>query len=388
MWVDPGSFTSCYAEYNIGERWLVFGYGGLAMPSDTSVMSVLPGQAKPKPLPAGIDQKNPPKVYSAPECSGSRLIQNHDQRSDFDTEYLRQYKNGKATPSIRGRVTEDSRFGIFGFDRIPGLQGAAITLSGRAEHRSTVTDAGGYYAFAGTPAGTYRVASSVRGYSSPWAVLEVTVPPDGCGAADFDMIGSGSISGTLLDSVGRPAAGIRVEALRLNLQGKPIYYAQKQTNTDDLGRYRFEELPRGSFRIGINLFQTPDPKTPYVPTPWSDGVASSISLSPGERRQISPFRLPRPSPVRTLEVEVHWPDGRPADGVDVWGEVSDRAATHEKTDSRGAARLDVLEGVRYKIEAKVWTDRQDVTRSGITELTQGQVPFHLKLVLDQHTKRY
>src|SRR5215472_626786 len=66
------------------------------------------------------------------------------------------------------------------------------------------------------------------------------------------------------------------------------------------------------------------------------------------------------------------------------GEVNDRAATHEKTDSRGVARLDVLEGVHYKIEAKIWAGREDVVRSGITDLTQGQVPLHLKFVLSQY----
>jgi hypothetical protein len=32
VWVDPGSFTSCYAEYHVGERYLVFAYGGAVLP--------------------------------------------------------------------------------------------------------------------------------------------------------------------------------------------------------------------------------------------------------------------------------------------------------------------------------------------------------------------
>src|SRR5437588_5663774 len=34
-WADPGSFTSCYAAYRIGERYLVFAYRGKKMPVDT-----------------------------------------------------------------------------------------------------------------------------------------------------------------------------------------------------------------------------------------------------------------------------------------------------------------------------------------------------------------
>ncbi len=42
VWVDPGSFTSCYAEYHVGERLLVFGYSVGTMPIDTAAMSIAP----------------------------------------------------------------------------------------------------------------------------------------------------------------------------------------------------------------------------------------------------------------------------------------------------------------------------------------------------------
>jgi hypothetical protein len=59
VWIDPGSFTSCYAEYHIGERYLVFAYGGGVMPPDTATMSFgTNGPVKKKPLPPGIDPQN------------------------------------------------------------------------------------------------------------------------------------------------------------------------------------------------------------------------------------------------------------------------------------------------------------------------------------------
>src|ERR1700688_2702749 len=72
VWVDPGSSTSCYAEYRVGERYLVFAYGGALLTSDNPAIAVSPGKSKPKPLPRGIDLNNPPKIYSAPACSGTR----------------------------------------------------------------------------------------------------------------------------------------------------------------------------------------------------------------------------------------------------------------------------------------------------------------------------
>jgi hypothetical protein len=60
VWVDPGSFTSCYAAYPVGNRYLVFAHDRNAAPRDTLSITVVPTttQSKPKPVPPGFDQKN------------------------------------------------------------------------------------------------------------------------------------------------------------------------------------------------------------------------------------------------------------------------------------------------------------------------------------------
>jgi hypothetical protein len=93
VWVDPGSYTSCYATYQVGERYLVFAYDRARPPKDTLGMSTAPrGQASTKPLPRGMDAKTPPAFYYAPECAGTRNMS--DTRSDIPAEivYLRRCK--------------------------------------------------------------------------------------------------------------------------------------------------------------------------------------------------------------------------------------------------------------------------------------------------------
>jgi hypothetical protein len=393
VWVNPGSFASCYAEYPVGERLLVFAYAGRGMPVDASTMSIAPGQLKRKPLPDVINPTNPPVVYSAPECSGTREIRGADRRLTADLEYLRRYKAGSAMPLVRGRIVEDASFGIFD---PPGLEGVRMTLTGRGFNRSVRTDADGYYVFDDVPVGTYVITPSLKPYVSLWDVTgevrKIEVPRNGCGAADFDMTAPGVIEGTLLDNSSRPAASVRVEVLRLDKQGRPIYYAEKKVHTDLSGRFRFVELPSGDFQVGVNLFEAPDPKTPYAPTKWSENARPSVHLSPGERKQIPPFRLPARLAVKKIEAEVRWPDGRPAKGVTVWGDVGeDRAATSGETDANGFTQIEVLEGISYTIEAKVWVGsegQKEVARSGAMELTPGSGAIHLKLVLSQRTKEY
>ena len=91
VWVDPGSFTSCYALYSVDDRYLVFGYHTPSSPRDTMSITVAPdrGQSKAKPVPPGYDVKSPPTVYWAPECSGTRKV---TPQTDNDIRDLRKYK--------------------------------------------------------------------------------------------------------------------------------------------------------------------------------------------------------------------------------------------------------------------------------------------------------
>lgn len=93
VWIDPGSCTSCYAEYKFGERYLAFAYGGSLLPKDSSAMSASSNGCKVKPLPAAFDLKNPPKVYSAPECSGTRqIVRETESAVAKEIGWLRNYK--------------------------------------------------------------------------------------------------------------------------------------------------------------------------------------------------------------------------------------------------------------------------------------------------------
>ena len=129
VWVDPGSFTSCYAEYHVGERLLVFAFDAGTMPPDTAAFTISSGErVKNKPLPPGIDPSHPPIVYWAPECSGTQLITPESEKWIApEIEYLRLFKSGNARPLVTGRVLQDSEFGIFD---PPGLSGVKVTITG------------------------------------------------------------------------------------------------------------------------------------------------------------------------------------------------------------------------------------------------------------------
>ena len=60
VWADPGSFTSCYENYHLGERYLIVAQRKGQLPRDSATMTVMRGNGKQKPLPPGIDPARPP----------------------------------------------------------------------------------------------------------------------------------------------------------------------------------------------------------------------------------------------------------------------------------------------------------------------------------------
>jgi hypothetical protein len=205
------------------------------------------------------------------------------------------------------------------------------------------------------------------------------------------MIGSGKIDGQLLGHDGQPARHVKVVALRLGADGKPVYYGFKESLSDSEGRYQFENLPDGNFQVGVNLFWAPDVETPYLPTTWSENGRSTIHLDAGEQKELAPFSLPKAAAIRMVSVRVAWPDGRPAKDVDIWADVGGEPADSATTDADGRAQLELLDGLQYTVEAEIWVvtpEKREVARSGAVQVTPRSEPTHLDFILSERTPNY
>jgi hypothetical protein len=99
VWLDPGSFTSCYQTFHVGDRYLVFANDRGNLPLDTLSITVVPDnrKSKHKSVPPGFDLNNPPKVYWAPECVGTRrILPETEKEPGEEIDYLRKYKQRAA----------------------------------------------------------------------------------------------------------------------------------------------------------------------------------------------------------------------------------------------------------------------------------------------------
>jgi hypothetical protein len=179
VWVNPGSHTSCYEEYHLGEQYLVF-----ARRSQRPYTPVLRDrESKAKPTPPGFDPAKPPPVYDALECASRRA--SRFPYLDSDLAILRAYRAGTPVPRILGHIylrPFRSRPVLSG----PALAGARVTLSSGAAHFQATTDAKGVFSLPDAPAVSYSVQAGLDPFHMAQPVT-LYVSETGCGYVVIEL---------------------------------------------------------------------------------------------------------------------------------------------------------------------------------------------------------
>jgi hypothetical protein len=169
VWVDPGSFTSCYAEYRRGEEYLVFAMSPLKMSANTAAVTIVRGTKSSKPLPKELTAPNPPTVYLAPECTGTR--DTHYPDFDQDLVSLRRYAAGAPVASIMGQVLLYPHDPWSGKGRLADVD--VLLETGKGIRHSTTNSEGKFFFDEPLENGSYTVITRYPGTDTERAVLPV-----------------------------------------------------------------------------------------------------------------------------------------------------------------------------------------------------------------------
>jgi hypothetical protein len=131
----------------------------------------------------------------------------------------------------------------------------------------------------------------------------------------------GSVSGTLKNDAGAPAAGVRVAAMAVQeigagAEGPSVLVSLAQT--DGLGRYRLDNIPPGLYYIAAGLVSAPTYYPGSInPTPSSVvRITSGVALSGYDFSTVAPLVATdrfgsSPSRLPTVPVRVVTEDGKP-----------------------------------------------------------------------------
>jgi hypothetical protein len=376
IWVDPGSFTSCYGVYRFANRYLIFGTLLPAFPQTTTVMTILPGSSgKTKPLPPDFNPAAPPPIYYSPERAGSRSA---DSSPGFeqDLAMLRAYRAGVPPPRVLGHVHLSPFLGWPYLDG-PPLAGAEITISNGAVNLRTTADEMGRFWLRDAPAGDYAVRADLPPYQmNPepvrfWTTESVNgslhVPDTGCGYTEVEFATTSRIQGVVLDPRGKGAAKILV---RLRKKEGPPGLHQLFAITDKQGRFTISGVPDGDVYLlagvdpdllagGTNVDMDMRYRTVYYPSGSFAESASPLRLRPGEMRDGLVLRLGAPLRWNRVKVKVLDRDGRPDVRADVDMYGGPPGPGHTKTGVGGIGRLSCLSGWKYELEAAAGRSQPD-----------------------------
>jgi hypothetical protein len=329
----------------LGTKLLVFASEGKFFPVDTAAMTVAKSAGNGKPLPPGFDPKMP--VYYAPECTGTREA---GSAAD-EIAWLRSWKKGDSRAHIQGVVLDQLKW---------PLSGVRITAQGVSGKLATTTDATGAFAFEPVQPGIYDLNATLASYSL-WRQPQVSVPERACGYAALTMDATGELSGMFVGENGKPIRGVTVDIARMRGTEETFPFIHRET-TGANGTFRYDGIPAGDYRIGVNLESHPGVDIPYArtyaPGVPDRGLARTIHIEPGQKVTDIRVQLPPRLRLRTVHVKVKWPDGRnagpqvyvKADEANIENGLIDNAFT--KRD--GLALLHCFAATSCTVEAEEW----------------------------------
>jgi hypothetical protein len=333
--------------------------------------------------------KRPGGALSTGICSPTRPVEDAEE----DLKYLRGLP--KAPPTAEIRVTAYDPQGNWSFrpngpPEAPGLAGVTVTIDGPGVHQSATTGASGRHVFSGLPAGEYKVSGSLENYVVGNPLRPVRAHAKGCAEVPLPMQLDRTVTGRVLDPNGMPVAGITVEAVPATPRNEnDLPFAADTATSDANGRYELRHLAGGDYFLGVSLTRPPTREQPYTRWfyPGTEDPARAVLVhvldKPGSQR--FDVTLPPAQHDRTVRGTVYWPDGRPAENINIvvqdprwpWftGQMSAR------TGKDGQFTVQVLDGTAYRLHAVNFAN--PAVSAVPAAIAPGGGPPDLRLVLTQ-----
>ena len=273
--------TSCEIRYSIGTKYLIF---------------------------AGKSSSSP-NTFISGMCSGSR------EANESEIDFLDKFSKGETETAVFGQVLQwVTRIGLPEEDESNPVEGASLILENENQKHTTTSDSNGRFIFSGISSGNYKLSAFKAPFKPAPIFYDISVIKGGCQQEFVQLKAMSVIEGTLLLPNGSPAKDQRMELLRKNRSGEwySTYYMWKQT--DENGRFRFDELETGEYLLGYEIWgDYPSSDSPY-PTRYFPGVASRniariINLSPNQTISNLILNLPNKQTKRKIKIKVIYPDG-------------------------------------------------------------------------------
>lgn len=293
--------------------------------------------------------------FTISACSPTKEI----EAAKDDLIFLRSLPEEGTGGRLSGKVGLDS-----GEPTPPSLVGITIAVQDEKGKRlETRTNGAGEFEFIGLKPGKYVVEPVWDdAYSVYQPKREAIVADRGCETVYYWVKIDGRISGKVFDAGKRPAEMI-VHLVPFDAGEK----AARQTGFGELdGKFEIAGVSPGLYLLYVEvetISKDGVKKEPfYYPGVKSREQASVLKLGRGQKLTGLEFQLPAQFTVQTITGRVEWPDGQPAEQVDVLLTEEESAvgvprldrwgSTRTLTDEQGRFTLQGFKGITYRIEAR------------------------------------
>ncbi len=381
VFVDPGSFTSCYTYFEVGKKYLFY-----AGPGAVASVSFTGRRGEAVAFPSQWQEKKDLKVYSVPMCSGSKDWENAREDVDWIRSRLREETSTRVFGQAVQRISEFRRG-----DAVVPLAGAKVFLRNGDAVQTAVSGADGRFAFEGIAPGKYGLHAELAPWEGSYRA-DFTVAERGCAERELPLLSRGEVRGVVRNKEGRPLYGVGVELLRVLPGGGVAKRASVTASTDQAGVFQLRDAPAGEFVVGVNVEAGTRPESRW-PTTFYPGVAEPrkagvLRLAPNGKVEGISFSLPNPMVTRTITLRVLWADGSEVGGSALaWAErvePSDGSYLSGTAASKSEVWLSVMQAYSYRISAGVYVRGPRTIGSEPVILPPGSEPVKLEIRLREN----
>ena len=254
------------------------------------------------------------------------------------------------------------------------LPGAKITLQGNGTTATATADGEGVFQLGGLSHGEYEITTSAPGHF----VSPSRIKLEGC--CTFPEIAAyvdGHVEGSVRSATGIPLNGIRVELASIWPHSSGQVVPFRDANTAEGGRFSFDGIPPGRYRVGVNVLASATVQQPYAAT------SRSISLKAEEQLLDFDLTLPEPLGGRDVLVRVLTPDGRraPRARVFVGDELGYTATTEVLANDEGEAHTVWVKGSNFRVLAQMQDTAGRALISDWQRVCAGKGPVQTSITL-------
>lgn len=278
----------------------------------------------------------------------------------------------------KAEMWDDDESGVTRPRRTP-YAGAKVVATGSTGRFAAVTATDGSFEIR-VPVGAYDVTAEVGAgqYGDVSYLVRPSVPdPRACAESNVSVHSDGHVSGRVLDTHGRPVAGLTVEADAQAAIDRPFFSPRHRARTVADGTFAITKVPPGDYLIGFNTHRDAG-SWPYPRVLYSSNHAASpsvIVVRAGAHVAIGDFVVPPAVAIVPIAGVVRRDDGQSVEGTKVYLEGDDPrdfmlVGEPAVVDAHGRFLLAGVSGYRYRVVA----ERSEADpRSGNRRLIQSDV---------------